>query len=135
MSTTKNIKDYLHLYFGCACVRPDGKTILNVDGIFGTLVQHRENKQITYSSASGCRPILRPLSSMTEEEKMECDTQIHKCEHQLHSSITDWAYRIDWLLKHRFDLFNLIEEGLAIDVTKLQSNQNVQVSDTTKQSI
>lgn len=61
-------------------------------------------------------PLLRPLSSMTEEEKKEYDSlfKLHKdgnvyCE--------NWEY-FDWMNKHHFDCRNLIEKGLAIAVTK-----------------
>lgn len=55
------------VYGDLKVMRPDGRTILTVKGMLGTLVQHQENGEITYSSCSGCRPILRPLSDYTKE--------------------------------------------------------------------
>jgi len=54
------------------------------------------------------RPYLRPMSSMTEEEKEEYDKTF------------DWDYSIqgtpfDWLNEHHFDYRGLIEKGLALE--------------------
>ena len=53
-------------------------------------------------------PYLRPMSSMTEEEKEEYDKTF------------DWDYSIqgtpfDWLNAHHFDYRGLIEKGLALE--------------------
>lgn len=56
-----------------------------------------------------CRPYLRSMSSMTEEEKEELRTlKWTKLEH----------YTVDWLNTHHFDYRGLIEKGLAIEVTE-----------------
>lgn len=64
-------------------------------------------------SHTDVRPYLRPMSSMTEEEKEEFDkiTLIH----------TPWGVQmtripklIDWLNAHHFDYRGLIEMGLAL---------------------
>lgn len=57
---------------------------------------------------NNCRLYLRPMSSMTEEEKEDFR------KFQLdYSNIT-----FDWLNAHHFDYRGLIEKGLAIKVTK-----------------
>jgi len=53
-------------------------------------------------------PYLRPMSSMTDEEKEEYDKTF------------DWDYSIqgtpfDWLNAHYFDYRRLIEKGLALE--------------------
>ena len=53
-------------------------------------------------------PYLFPLSSMTEEQKIELTCIID----------SDYA-QIDWLNKNHFDYRDLIEKGLAIDATGL----------------
>ena len=66
-----------------------------------------------------CKPYLRPMSSMTEEEEKEyinIDNGSYSCP-------IDYAHipaseRIDWLNAHHFDYRGLIEKGLAIAVTK-----------------
>lgn len=57
------------------------------------------------------KPYLRPMSSMTEEEFEEL------CEYAKSKFIGD-SREIDWLNAHHFDYRNLIERGLAIEVTE-----------------
>ena len=63
-------------------------------------------------------PILRPISSMTEEEENE----YRNIDNRSYSCPMDYAHipaseRIDWLNAHHFDYRGLIEKGLAIAVT------------------
>ena len=64
------------------------------------------------------KPYLRPMSSMTEEEKEEyCNLQ----DIFLYSSqypVIDAYAMFDWLNAHYFDYRGLIEKGLAIAVTE-----------------
>ena len=56
---------------------------------------------------------LRPMSSMTEEEKMKLSlSQIYAFTH--YNEIA----KIDWLNEHHFDYRDLIDKGLAIEVTE-----------------
>lgn len=93
---------------------------------YGVIVayKNRENKEgrvelgygnIGYVAKLGsdwwtvCKPYLRPLSSMTEEEKPY---------YQAFFSYDGVEYPdeyIDWLNKHHFDYRGLIEKGLAIE--------------------
>ena len=69
------------------------------------------------------KPYLRPLSSMTDEEKKEFidavtweangKFYIDECE-----DITLYQEKYDWLNAHHFDYRGLIEKGLAIAVTE-----------------
>ena len=61
------------------------------------------------------RPFLRPMSSMTEEEKKEYD---HRLECMFYDTMYDDAFAIDWLNAHHFDYRGLIDKGLAIEVTE-----------------
>ena len=63
-------------------------------------------------------PILRPMSSMTEEEENE----YRNIDNRSYSCPMDYAHipaseRIDWLNAHHFDYRGLIEKDLAIAVT------------------
>lgn len=60
-------------------------------------------------------PYLRPMSSMTEEEKEEyCDLQDKfLCSSQY--PVTDAYELFDWLNEHHFDYRGLIEKGLALE--------------------
>lgn len=55
------------------------------------------------------KPYLRPMSSMTDEERKE------------YEATCDWYETLetyDWLNAHHFDYRGLIEKGLAIEVTE-----------------
>lgn len=66
------------------------------------------------------KPYLRPMSSMTKEEKY---TYRHMLGATLNSEgesimfvyVEDFPAVIDWLLAHHFDYRGLIEEGLALE--------------------
>ena len=75
---------------------------------------------------SEVKPYLRPMSSMTEEEKKELENEIDKdfklaiiaCKENDITKSTSGFYKIDWLNAHHFDYRGLIERGLAIAVTE-----------------
>lgn len=65
-------------------------------------------------------PYLRPMSSMTEEEKNELVKHHIKLVFKMNNDWSDVAVDIDgfdWLNAHHFDYRGLIEKGLAIEVT------------------
>lgn len=55
------------------------------------------------------KPYLRPMSSMTKEEKVEYDSFNAPTAHR-----KMWVNRIDWLLSNHFDYRGLIPMGLAL---------------------
>lgn len=65
------------------------------------------------SVTNNCRLYLRPMSSMTEEEKKEVFSCISSKGWEVSAS-----QEIDWLNAHHFDYRGLIEKGLAIAVTE-----------------
>lgn len=120
----KELKDYLHLYLGCK-VETEGAKIKTLDL---TLLDLAINEKI------GLTPILRPLSDMSEDEALEC----WKATDRLHTETLDgWqvvdyyrkntdffeAVEFHYLLSKHFDLFKLIESGLAIDKKTLIKNE------------
>lgn len=78
----------------------------------GTIIAQEVNGESC--AACGFKPYLRPMSSMTEEEKNEYDMFFN--EDGLLNTIVD-VY-VDWLNAHHFDYRGLIKKGLAIEVTK-----------------
>ena len=63
------------------------------------------------------KPYLFPLSSMTKEQSMEfalLQVNTHK---DGFLYVCDCANMMKWLLKNHFDIYGLIEKGLAIDAT------------------
>lgn len=125
----KDIKNYLHLYLGCEVEVTDEseswtKTL--------TGFETRDNGSYTawcnitgYNSHNGysVKPILRPLSDMTEEEKEELEeyqyddnvVTLEKYGTVIQSYVPIIFER---MLEMQFDLFGLIEAGIAIDKTK-----------------
>ena len=69
------------------------------------------------------KPYLRPLSSMTEEERKEYNDIVKNIIDFIDCPKSDdvcfHIILIDWLNKHHFDYRGLIPMGLAIDCTKL----------------
>ena len=61
------------------------------------------------------KPYLRPMSNMTEEEKLMYEGLMIRTDNNI-QYILDV---IDWLNAHHFDYRDLIEKGLAIDATGL----------------
>lgn len=103
------LKDVLHFYGIGTEVNFDGKiweiTELKRNTIKGIRLDHSHSNEFYYHH---CKPLLRPLSDMTEEEI--------KIYESMQSRL--WEQFV-WLLKNRFDLFNLISSGQAIDKTKM----------------
>lgn len=63
------------------------------------------------------KPYLRPLSSMTEEERLLFYQ--NTLQYNEETGYSEYTYEsIDWLNAHHFDYRGLIEKGLAIPVTK-----------------
>lgn len=59
------------------------------------------------------KPYLRPMSSMTEEERKEWNYLYLPLPHN--NEATESQRRIDWLNAHHFDYRGLIEKGLALE--------------------
>ena len=93
----------------------------------GSLISTDSDGWIEYNEYKGCGmstgsrplhleitlPFLRPISSMTEEERKEYKHLV------AFSGSSDGAANfIDWLNAHHFDYRGLIEKGLAIEVTE-----------------
>lgn len=148
----KELKDYLHLYLGCRVrtysgfgnltdIDLSGRWYVSLESGGGTVgnindknkpcpEESRKSFPNGYPPDSILTPILRPLSSMTEEEGYEIfgeewssDSPNAKDvvmnldgEHELRLSPTETTA----LLSKSFDLFNLIPEGLAINAETLK---------------
>ncbi|MBQ7156370.1 MAG: hypothetical protein IJR86_01055 [Bacteroidaceae bacterium] len=68
-----------------------------------------------YGSIECCRPYLRTMESMTEDERCKYK---HLINEYLASNPDSAASVTDWLNKTMFDYRGLIPMGLAIEVTK-----------------
>lgn len=68
------------------------------------------------------KPYLRPMSSMTEEERAERISILWELEGHINEDV---AYKyLDWCNKNHFDYRGLIPKGLAIEVTKENNPYN-----------
>lgn len=120
----KDIKDYLHFYLGCEAVTVKSKPEI----ITGHIID------LVNGNFYHAKPILRPLSDMTEDELQECGNLVYDfSDDKSGLGLNDhrWedfqtllcAEQFHWLIKRHFDLFDLITDGLAIDKTKLPTNE------------
>lgn len=114
----KKIKDYLHLYLGCEAIITDVRN--DAPDEHWAAIGNRitiDTSFLHYISEGwiSVKPILRKLSDMTEQENKE----LKKIKHSDVFIIKN-AEITQWLLSKHFDLFNLIESGLAIDATTLK---------------
>lgn len=84
----------------------NGFVVTKERGLFSTNVEY-------ITRIECCRPYLRPMSSMTEEEKKEYKHLV-----AFSGSPDGVANFIDWLNKKMFDYRGLIEKGLALEAPK-----------------
>ena len=86
---------------------------------------------------SEVKPYLRPLASMTEEERTEINALIKQnspspcgeinlqgMDNLLYSVVVSSGFLIDWMLNKHFDIFDLIPKELAIAVTEENNPYN-----------
>lgn len=124
----KNIKDYLHLYLGCEVICPDPFKdegvntrgyLTGIHGEHGPEIQliegYHASENPEYFDYSQIKLIVRPLSSMTEGEGNELENIGHNAVLNKFEINRFHAERIKYLLSKGFDLFGLIEAGLAIE--------------------
>jgi hypothetical protein len=118
----KSIKDYLHLYLGCKVY----DTKAEPNDCISTMTTVSNEGYIIDNFANDLpvediKPILRPLSDMTDDDFKYCGQWgfgAINLEHKLlHKTFSPEA--TVYLLSKHFDLFQLIEAGLAIDATTL----------------
>ena len=82
-------------------------------------VFRKEHTWISFDITNkGIKPILRPLSDLTKEGFVYLHNYLTK---EIDNDISLLHYRdIQILLKNHFDVFGLIEKGLAIDINTLK---------------
>ena len=107
---TKDIKDYLNLYLGSAIIDASDGNFIVCESLDADFLKYLLESQ----RLKDFRLVLRPLSDMTSKENLT------------HMDNSKWgpytAIEFKWLLSEGFDLFGLIEAGLAIDKTTLKQN-------------
>ncbi|MBO4718997.1 MAG: hypothetical protein J5658_03885 [Prevotella sp.] len=108
------------LPYGVKCVFHSNRgevasTIVKID-IDNETVSHRPDGQsliyFHFIVSGEIKPYLRPISSMTEEEKEDFGVPFTS---EGLVTLADTVECIDWLNKHHFDYRGLIEKGLALE--------------------
>lgn len=118
----KKIEDYIHYY--------PGRKLLVIKSRY----PYKKGDIISFSQLPPAslldfiKLILRPLASMTEEEMKECGNMIYDFSND--PGLNKWHWKdfeiglspeqFHYLLSKGFDIFGLIESGLAIDSTSLK---------------
>lgn len=121
----KNIKDFLHLYLKVWGTVSNSQSPNYEDG------QWALSAQLLHHVLMGTcdfTPHLRPLSDMAEEELQECGNMIYDFSGDPELNAHKWQdfeiglapEQFHYLLSKHFDLFGLIDAGLAIDSTTLK---------------
>lgn len=111
----KELEDYLHLYLGCEFL--DEKT---KDELQYKLDIERLELINRTNDWKDIKLILRPLSDITEGEKMDLRSHFLEMDNPYNTGDTPWHFeQTRYLLSKHFDLFGLIEAGLAIDKSTL----------------
>lgn len=120
-----NIKDYLHLYLGCDVMlwtdaqnpvfKPERKKL--IAGRSETAFEI----SIYTAYQVNVKLILRPLNSMTDQDHERYKGIYFSMDNKLMHWFNDIHFEMTrhWL-KEGFDLFGLIEAGLAIDKTTIK---------------
>ena len=122
----KKIKDYLHLYIPCRCIRTDTNQEMLLVGIDNHGENwHPDDKCVKFEGALWkwsdverlIKPVLRPLSNIQPDEDKECNNimfgdyaEKFKGKNIIHYE----GEKIKYLLKKGFDVFGLIDANLAV---------------------
>jgi hypothetical protein len=137
----KELKDFIHLYLGCECVIGDSNVKETIQAVSEYSICTGSNKHgvDSWYKIPSVKPILRPLSDMTEEEKVTLfdleisnyseykskliavDLWIQRWQRYPSTEFGKWFPKTFlFLLSKHFDIFGLIESGLAIDSKTLK---------------
>lgn len=103
----KDIKDFLHLYLGVKCYDHFNEAYLKLTP--KTYDGYMDN---VFNGRAQIKPILRPLSDMTDKEREEIPKA--KMDKWGVFTIESVAETTRYLLKQGFDIFGLHEAGLCL---------------------
>ena len=119
----KEVKDYIHLYLGCEGILTRQKTYGSPKKTTEILQAGILNNLELLPSIYSFKPILRHLIDMKEEEARKFGLGLIVDNRTV--KVIDWTpEKFAYALSQQFDLFGLIEAGLAIDKTKYEIYAN-----------
>lgn len=116
----------LALYLGCSVIATSSKLEAHKRKLVGVFQDGDDYQSVKLWHAGGYsdwdidddfKLLLRPLSSMTEEERDHYHSLVAVRERTMDEIIVKEAVGVQYLLSKHFDLFGLIEKGEAIDST------------------
>ena len=121
---TKLTAQDLALYLGCDVewLGERGCTLAGIntaDQSFNPVGLVYSNGLTIWTPERAVKPILRPLSDITEPEEMEVQNMVDQM--GVGYNAIHGAQITGFLLSRHFDLFGWIESGLAIDKTKIET--------------
>lgn len=122
----KKLKEYLPFLLGNK-VRIEKEWIYEAGGFMEKPVKE---PVVTFNADLLCKaeadliifkPLLKPLSSMTERNRFELDVHMHRAAKNTPTGALAVVYEraivTKWYLENSFDIFDLIGKDLAIDTT------------------
>jgi hypothetical protein len=111
--------DYLHYYLGCDVITTDDNETAELVGVTDNDAHlvHKGTGSYGTCASEGVKPVLRRLEDMAEDEGVKLfGTERYwdiVCKEGRWDSFS--CSEFHYLLRQRIDLFNLIDNGLAID--------------------
>lgn len=122
--------DIVPYYLGCKCVNnwfPENHELYNNNWQLASIdinspKPYRLDTGEDYTWTDSIKLILRKIEDMNNEEKNEYHSLVGETTDGVHVVVIrhDVPASFHWLLKNGFDLFDLIENGLAIDSKTLK---------------
>ena len=114
----RDLSARLPYHVRCKVWLKDGTTeegVLDLEHNYGDVLRDA----FYYNKIVDIKPFLRPISSMTEEERKEYELLANDCiVNSIGFVYLEAAPFIDWLNAHHFDFRGLIKRELAIEVTE-----------------
>lgn len=113
--------DYLPYLVGCKFVFPKSGRIITVKGfqiIGNSAVLYDEEQKSYWIDVWDFKPMLRPLESCTKDEEKNMPLVYHSKDAA--QRVLEYATAIKYLTDNFFDVFGLIEAGLAENINDWQ---------------
>lgn len=108
-----------YLPYQLKVLRPDNKTILEIKGINGQLIIFDRLDNVSqYGDIEQAKPILCPLSNLKNNRDLYDFPVDYIIDNDKDSELGMDEWNI--LFKNHYDVFGLIEKGLAIDINTLK---------------
>jgi len=120
MTETKLTAADLALYLGCECMAYTRAGTIDIVNARGFCIVS-DGVYSWSEPLKNIKPILRPLSDMTEDEANNEVWETVPEYNDFKGLVCHVSPAFRYLLSRHFDLFGWIEKGLAIDKTKIET--------------